>query len=94
MAIVMTKDGLVRPLELADLTEVAERDKRIAQLEALNATLAAQIDRQAKVVKAAQCFYSCATIKLNGCPACCRMMINAVDAYKQQMAALAKGAGR
>jgi hypothetical protein len=53
MTIVMTKDGQVRPLGLADLKDVAERDTRIRQLEALNATLAAQVDRQRPVIEAA-----------------------------------------
>jgi hypothetical protein len=33
--------------------------RRIQQLEALNATLAAQVDRQAKVVEAAQTWNNC-----------------------------------
>jgi hypothetical protein len=53
MAIIMTSDGRVGPLEPADLKEVTERDTRIRQLEALNATLAAQVDRMRPVIEAA-----------------------------------------
>ena len=52
MTIIMTKDGQVRPLQPSDLKEVAERDTRIRQLEQLNTTLAAQIDRMRPVVDA------------------------------------------
>lgn len=53
MTLIMTKDGNVRPMQMMDLKEVADRDVRIAQLEALNATLAAQVDQMRPVVDAA-----------------------------------------
>jgi len=52
MSIVMDSDGRVRPFRVSDLKEVAERDRRIEQLERLSATLAAQVDRQALVLVA------------------------------------------
>lgn len=53
MALVMTKDGQVRPLQPSDLKEVAKRDERIRQLEELNKVLAAEVDRMRPVVEAA-----------------------------------------
>lgn len=53
MAIIMDKNGSVRPFQMSDLTEVAQRDERIRQLERLNATLAAEIDRMRPVAEAA-----------------------------------------
>jgi hypothetical protein len=67
-----TKDGM-------DLYDVAIR--RIHQLEALNATLAAQVDRQAKVVEAAQYWYN------NGRDWSTRLA-GAVATYEEQMAQL------
>jgi hypothetical protein len=54
MGPIMTDDGHVRPLRLEDLKEVAERDRRIQELEQLNAALAAQVDRMDVVMKAAK----------------------------------------
>jgi hypothetical protein len=53
MAIVMTKDGHVRPLQPSDLKEVAGRDERIRQLERQCAVLSTHVDRQGRVVEAA-----------------------------------------
>lgn len=54
MAFVVTKGKQVRPLRAGDLKEVAERDERIRQLEQLDATLAAQVDRMRPVVAVAE----------------------------------------
>lgn len=86
MAIIMTEDGNVRPLRLTDFAGLAERDKRIRELEALNSTLA-QIDRMTPVVKAAT------DMKEHGCGQCEAQLDRAVTIYEQQMAALAKGEG-
>lgn len=59
MAIVMTKDNQVRPMELSDLKEVAERDRRIEQLEKLNSQLAAEIDRCRPVITAVVGYRDC-----------------------------------
>lgn len=53
MGLIMTEDGHVRPLRVSDLKEVAERDERIRQLQQLNATLTAEINRMRPVVDAA-----------------------------------------
>lgn len=52
MAMVMTKDGQVRPMKLSDLKEITERNRRIEQLEKLNAALQAQIDQMRPVITA------------------------------------------
>jgi hypothetical protein len=46
-------DRKLQPVEVSSLKEVVERDKRIQQLEKLNATLAAEVDRMRPVVEAA-----------------------------------------
>lgn len=90
MAIVMTKDGQVRPLQLADSKEVAERDERIVALEKLNATLAAQVDRMRPVVDAALVLASSLrgiadwSVEESALEYAARM-------YQQAMAQLAKG---
>lgn len=84
MTLVMTNDGKVRPLELGDLKDVAARDGRIRQLEALNALLAEQVDRMRPVVDAA-----IATTE-HGCGLCQARLDNEVATYQRQMAQLAK----
>jgi hypothetical protein len=85
MAIIMTSDGQVRPLQPADLKDIAERDTRIRQLEQLNATLAAQVDRMRPVVTAAWGW------RLSeGAPVRAVVLSEAVDAYQSAMAQLAK----
>ena len=85
MGLVMTKDGQVRPLRLEDLKEVAERDERIRQLEQLNATLAAQVDRMRPVVDAAQKWSNTYDDGAEDTP-----LLEAVTEYYGQMAQLAK----
>lgn len=87
MSIVMDGDGRVRPFQVSDLKEVAERDIRIEQLERLNATLAAQVDRMEKVVEAA------IDMQEHGCGQCESQFNVAVITCKEQMAALGKGGG-
>jgi hypothetical protein len=84
MAIVMTKDGHVRPLRPSDLKEVAERDERIRQLERLAATLAAQVDRMRAVVEAA------IDTSEHGCGVCEARLDREVATYTEAMAQLAK----
>lgn len=58
MTFVMRNDGSVSAMKATDLKEVAEHDARIRQLEQLNATLAAEIDRMRPVVEAAYQWHS------------------------------------
>jgi hypothetical protein len=85
MGLIMTDDGHVRPLRVEDLREVAERDQRIRQLEAQCAALAAQVDRQARVVDAA------VNMAEHGCGLCEAKLDDAISDYKQQMAQLEQG---
>jgi hypothetical protein len=82
MAIVMTKDGKVRPMEMSDFKEVAECEERICQLEQLNAVLAEQVDRMRPVVEAAQAWLVRDVERFR--------LAAAVDAYNTAMAQLAK----
>ena len=84
MTIVMTKDGQVGPLQPADLKEVAERDARIAALEKLNATLAAQVDRDRLVIKMAELWRD------NEKGFTRIALREAVDTYRRTLAQLAK----
>ena len=52
--IVMRADGSVSAMKATDLKEVAERDRRIRQLEELNRVLSTEVDRMRPVVEAAQ----------------------------------------
>jgi hypothetical protein len=70
------------PAVMAD--EINGLNKHIQQLEKLNATLAAQIDRQAKVVDAA------IDMEEHGCGQCQAQLELAVAAYRRAMAQLAK----
>lgn len=49
----MRADGSVSAMKATDLKEVADRDRRIHQLEAQCATLAAEVDAQRPIVEAA-----------------------------------------
>jgi hypothetical protein len=84
MSIIMDSDGRVRPFQVSDLKEVAERDRRIAQLERLNASLAAQCDRLGKVVDAVLPWEY--TLRLT--PAA-----DAIREYREHLIALEKGEG-
>lgn len=86
MAIVMTKDGQVRPLRPGDLREVAERDERIVALEQQCAVLAAQIDRQARVVDAAIEWKNYSLAESDN-----DELLEAIADYERETAGLAKG---
>jgi multidrug resistance efflux pump len=86
----MTDDGHVRPLRVEDLREVAEQDKRIQQLEAQCATLAAQVDRMRPVIEAAQArVESLRQIHPDGWTQDEDVLVRDVTTYERQMAQLA-----
>ena len=89
MAIIMTKEGRVRQLEASDLKEVAERDERVRQLERLNAGLAEQVDRMAKVVDAAIEWRDYCVAESDD-----DKLLEAISDYEQQVAELIKGGTR
>jgi hypothetical protein len=80
MTVIMASDG-----------QVAERDTRIRQLEQLNATLAAQVDRMRPVIEAAGVLASSLrrheSESWSGCE---EALERAVTEYKSAMAQLAR----
>lgn len=99
MAIRMSMDEYNQRL-VAGQNDSAKHDalydarQRIAQLEALNATLAAQLDRQAAVVQAAKILaISLRRQSLASWSGPEEALERAITTYEQQMAVLAKGVG-
>ena len=72
---------------IARCDETYQLRERVGQLERLNATLAAQVDRMEKVVEAA------IDMQEHGCGQCESQLNVAVITYKEQMIALGKGGG-
>lgn len=71
-------------------SEINDLNQHIQQLEKLNATLAAQIDRQAKVVKAALDWYYVEDGASRTRGSLGEFLAIAVDNYEQQIAQLAR----
>lgn len=69
----------------------AQLRQRIRQLEQLNAQLAAQVDRQARVVDAARLWNSLDRHNSKGRDHALGLLSDACDQYDEQMAELAKG---